>query len=131
MLTPGGLGFSAGNRSSGFSVAFCFVKIPSPSVCISREVTSSSRPQRLGLVDQASNGGALSDAQRDLRIGGLISFDEDLLMLLSGQLRDYLPHDAVKLSFESHQGNELLLPSDATPPEPSFLARHRACFGFP
>lgn len=62
---------------------------------------------------------------------GLISFDEDLRMLLSGRLRGYLPHDAVKLSFEAHQGNELLLPSDATPPELSFLARHRACFGFP
>ncbi|MGB6221541.1 HNH endonuclease [Haloferula sp.] len=62
---------------------------------------------------------------------GLISFDEDLRMLLSGRLRDYLPHDAVKLSFEAHQGNELLLASDATPPEQNFLARHRAFFGFP
>lgn len=62
---------------------------------------------------------------------GLISFDENLRMILSGRIKDYLPHDAVKLSFEAHQGNELLLPSDATPPEPSFLARHRACFGFP
>lgn len=61
---------------------------------------------------------------------GLIAFDNDLCLLLSKRFRDYLPHQAVKDSFEAHTGKPLELPEDAIPPSFDFLAKHRQRFDF-
>lgn len=60
----------------------------------------------------------------------LIGFDDELRLILSKRLRDVLPNEAVKASFEIHSGQSLQLAADATPPDPSFLAMHRSGFEF-
>lgn len=57
---------------------------------------------------------------------GFISFDDNLRMLISNRLRDVLSHEAVKASFADYDGQPLQLPADAIPPDPAFLAKHRA-----
>lgn len=49
-------------------------------------------------------------------------------LLLSTRLRSFLPDEAVKQSFEAHQGQALQLPDDASPPDAGFLAEHRKRF---
>lgn len=61
---------------------------------------------------------------------GLIGFDDHLCLILSKRLRDFLPLNAVKTSFEIHAGQPLQLPNDAIPPDPEFLAIHRARWHF-
>ena len=59
---------------------------------------------------------------------GLISFDDQLRLLLSKRLRDFLPHDALRISFVDYAGRTLQFPADACPPSPAFLAAHRKRF---
>jgi putative restriction endonuclease len=56
---------------------------------------------------------------------GLISFDDDLRLVLSARLKRLLPEEAVRASFEAHEGQSLRLPDDAVAPNGVFLARHR------
>jgi putative restriction endonuclease len=56
---------------------------------------------------------------------GLISFDEQLRLLLSPRLKAELSQRAVAENFGAHAGETLHLPQDATPPEMAFLAEHR------
>jgi hypothetical protein len=56
---------------------------------------------------------------------GLISFDDELRMLLSKRLKTFLPHGAMKPSFEVYEGKPLELPHDAFPPDLGFLFTHR------
>jgi putative restriction endonuclease len=56
---------------------------------------------------------------------GFISFDDNLRLLLSKRLHDFLSHEAVKVSFADYNGQPLHLPADAIPPDPTFLAKHR------
>lgn len=57
---------------------------------------------------------------------GLISFDEQLRLLLSPRLRAELPNPAVAESFGAYAGEPIHLPEDAALPESAFLAEHRA-----
>lgn len=59
---------------------------------------------------------------------GFIAFDDELRLLLSKRLRNFLPHAAVKQQFEAYEGQPLHLPEDAIPPDAGFLARHRERF---
>jgi putative restriction endonuclease len=61
---------------------------------------------------------------------GLISFDDDLRLILSIRLKAFLPHESVKSQFESHEGKLLDLFDDAIPPDAGFLAKHRRIFAF-
>lgn len=61
---------------------------------------------------------------------GLISFDDELRMMLSSNLRSLLPQQAVETHFEAYETQKLELPEDALPPERAFLAAHRAQFQF-
>jgi hypothetical protein len=56
----------------------------------------------------------------------LISFDENLRLVLSPRLEQELPHRAVAESFGAYAGEALNLPEDAVPPDLAFLVRHRA-----
>ena len=56
---------------------------------------------------------------------GLISFDDDLRLLLSPRLQKELPQRAVAENFGSYAGEALLLPPDAITPESVFLDTHR------
>ena len=58
----------------------------------------------------------------------LISFDENLRLLLSPRLKAELPQRTVVENFGAFVGEPLKLPSDAVLPEPKFLAMHRAVF---
>jgi hypothetical protein len=58
----------------------------------------------------------------------LISFDEDLRLLLSPRLKAELPQRAVADNFGAFAGESLKLPSDAALPELKFLAVHREIF---
>lgn len=55
----------------------------------------------------------------------LISFDDDLRLVLSARLKSALPHEAVCDQFEAFEGESLKLPEDGTLPDPSFLTVHR------
>jgi putative restriction endonuclease len=49
---------------------------------------------------------------------GLISFDDDLRLLVSNRLKTLLVEPAVKESFEVHVGESLQIPDDGISPEP-------------
>ena len=52
----------------------------------------------------------------------------NLCLLLSKRLTQHLSHEEVKSSFEAYEKKPLQLPEDAIPPDPVFLAEHRAVF---
>lgn len=54
----------------------------------------------------------------------LISFDEDLRMVLSPRLRDYYTSDAVKKHFHAYEGKKLSLP-ERFMPDQDLLEKHR------
>ncbi len=57
---------------------------------------------------------------------GLITFDDGLRLLLSPRLKAELPQRAVAENFGAYAGQPLRLPDDASLPELTFLAEHRA-----
>ena len=57
---------------------------------------------------------------------GLITFDDELRLLLSPRLKDALPQRAIAESFGAYAGERLQVPPDAALPEAAFLAEHRA-----
>ena len=56
---------------------------------------------------------------------GLITFDDDLKMILSASIRDALDNKAAEDYFGAYEGKPLQLPEDAALPEPKFLLHHR------
>jgi len=57
---------------------------------------------------------------------GLITFDENLRLILSPRLKSELSQRVVKESFGAYVGEPLSLPDDAVLPDPKFLAAHYA-----
>lgn len=57
---------------------------------------------------------------------GLISFDDELRLVMSKQLKAEIPQRAVAENFGAYEGAMLRLPSDAALPKSEFLAIHRA-----
>lgn len=55
---------------------------------------------------------------------GLISFDQNLRMLVSEELRDYLPNPEIANSFLTHEGHSLEVPEKNLPNQ-EFLHYHR------
>lgn len=56
---------------------------------------------------------------------GLITFDDELRLVLSKRLKGELPQGCIEDNFVKHEGQMLSLPEDAVLPEPRFLAEHR------
>jgi putative restriction endonuclease len=56
---------------------------------------------------------------------GLITFDENLRLVLSPRLKSELPHRSVSEAFAAYEGESLHLPDDSVSPDPAFLAEHR------
>ena len=56
---------------------------------------------------------------------GLITFDDELRLVLSKRLKAELPHQSIEDNFVKFEGCPLSLPEDAVLPEASFLAAHR------
>lgn len=56
---------------------------------------------------------------------GLISFDDDLRLLLSPRLKRELQQRAIAENFVAYSNEQLQMPEDAVIPELAFLARHR------
>src|SRR5690606_29006552 len=65
----------------------------------------------------------LHDAAFDV---GLITFDGDLRLKMSRQLKSALPQRAVAENFSAYEGEALQLSKDAVLPDEKFLAVHRA-----
>jgi putative restriction endonuclease len=65
---------------------------------------------------------ALHDAAFDR---GLISFDDDLRMLISPRLKSQLTQDSVRVNFGAHEGESLHFPDDAALPDLGFMSEHR------
>ncbi len=57
---------------------------------------------------------------------GLITFDDNLRMVVSPRLKAALPQRAVAENFGAYAGEQLHLPDDAALPESAFLAEHRS-----
>jgi len=55
----------------------------------------------------------------------LISFDDELRLVLSAKLKLLLPAESIAYHFESFEGKALSLPNDGIPPDLSFLSGHR------
>jgi predicted restriction endonuclease len=70
------------------------------------------------------NGVALSRTHDAAFDAGLITFDEQCRLVLSRELSDYLPNDAVEREFKAFEGRAMLL-ADKFRPEEAFLAHHR------
>jgi putative restriction endonuclease len=56
---------------------------------------------------------------------GLISFDDQLRLLLSPRLKAELSQQCLVDNFGNFAGKEMCIPDDAAPPEEAFLAEHR------
>ena len=56
---------------------------------------------------------------------GLITFDENLRLVLSPAIRRYLPNEALEIEFIHREGHSLRLP-DRFAPNPEFIAYHRS-----
>lgn len=56
---------------------------------------------------------------------GLITFDDELRLVLSKRLKGELPQRCIEDNFVKHEGQALSLPEDAVLPDPSFLSEHR------
>jgi putative restriction endonuclease len=57
---------------------------------------------------------------------GLITFDDNLRLVLSPQLKAAMPQRAIAENFAAYAGEALNLPSEATIPDLAFLAEHRS-----
>lgn len=57
---------------------------------------------------------------------GLITFDDELRLVLSKELKAELPKRAAAENFGAYEGEALQLPGDAALPQSEFLAIHRA-----
>ena len=57
---------------------------------------------------------------------GLITFDDDLRLMLSPRLKAELPLPALKHNFADYEKQTLHFPDDAVLPDAAFLAEHRA-----
>ncbi len=57
---------------------------------------------------------------------GLITFDDNLRLVLSPKLKAELPQRSVAENFGAYAGETLHFPDDAAPPELAFLSQHRA-----
>lgn len=55
----------------------------------------------------------------------LISFDDELCLILSTRLKSVLPFESVTYQFEAFEGKSLRVPDDGILPNPSFLEIHR------
>ena len=55
---------------------------------------------------------------------GLITFDEENCLVLSHELKDYLPQDSLDQNFAAFEGHPIHLPEKFLP-EPEFLCHHR------
>ncbi|MGL5018579.1 MAG: HNH endonuclease [Luteolibacter sp.] len=56
---------------------------------------------------------------------GLISFDEELRLILSTKIRSYLPHIEIQAQFEAFENCHISLPDDGQAPSNENLAWHR------
>jgi putative restriction endonuclease len=56
---------------------------------------------------------------------GLISFDDDLRLILSTKIRSYLPHIGIQAQFEAFENCHISLPDDGQAPSDENLAWHR------
>lgn len=59
---------------------------------------------------------------------GLISFDDDLCLILSKRLQSHISSESVKSSFETYEGKPMNLPVDGIRPDAIFLAIHKQRF---
>jgi len=57
---------------------------------------------------------------------GLISFDDQLRMILSSKIRSHLPHAATQAQFEAFENCHIFLPDDGQAPSSKHIAWHRA-----
>jgi putative restriction endonuclease len=64
----------------------------------------------------------MHDAAFDI---GLISFNDDLRMIVSPALKRHFGERGIAENFEAYEGERLIIPDDAVLPELSFLAVHR------
>lgn len=56
---------------------------------------------------------------------GLITFDDDLRLMLSKRLKSELPQRCIEDNFVKDESQALILPDDAILPDPVFLAANR------
>jgi len=56
---------------------------------------------------------------------GLITFDENLCMVLSPALKRHFPQRGIVENFGTYEGQRLMIPDDAALPESTFLSNHR------
>ena len=83
---------------------------------------SSNEGQRLDV----RNGIALNRLHDAAFDQGLISFDDDLRLILSTKIRGCLPHSAIQTQFEAFESCQISLPDDGQAPSDENLAWHRA-----
>jgi hypothetical protein len=71
------------------------------------------------------NGLCLSSIHDAAFDAGLITLDADLRVVLSKQLRAYLPQPALEQNFVPYQGKRIELPAKLAEPDPDSLSYHR------
>lgn len=108
---------------TAYGVRCCLTSIPVPRLLVASHIKrwSDFPAERLN----PRNGLCLSSLHDAAFDNGLITLDEDLRVVLSKQLRSYLPQEALEQSFVRFEGQRIRLPEKLAEPDPACLAYHR------
>lgn len=107
---------------TAYGVRCCISSIPIPELLIASHILPWSRFPEHRINPR--NGLCLSRLHDAAFDQGLITLDEQNRLVLSHNLRDYLPNDSLYQNFMAFEGHRIHLPEKFLP-EPEFLRHHR------
>jgi putative restriction endonuclease len=108
---------------NAFDSQCCITGVPMPELLVASHILPWSKFPKERLNPQ--NGLCLSRLHDAAFDGGLIGFDDSGRMLLSKNIRKWLPQQSMRDNFESYEGACFKIPSEGIPPSAEFLRYHR------
>lgn len=106
-----------------YDVRCCISGIDVPRLLVASHIIPWSREPGLRLSPR--NGLCLSSLHDAAFDDGLITLDKDYAVVLSPQLKRYLPSSALEQNFERFEGQPIEFPNKLAEPDPGFIAYHR------
>jgi predicted restriction endonuclease len=107
---------------ASYSCRCCITGNPAPELLVAGHIVPwSTHPQHR---TNPRNGLTLARTHDAAFDSGLITFDEELRLVVSRELKDYLPADAVRRDFASFEGRPMLV-AEKLRPEAAFMEHHR------
>jgi putative restriction endonuclease len=107
---------------SAYDSACCVTGNPVPELLIAAHIIPWSESPRERLNPR--NGLCLSRLHEAAFDRGLFTLDAEMRVVLSSELKDYLPNEALKAEFARYEGRQIRRPQKLAPNE-AFLHAHR------